>query len=264
MAHNHIVNDTDKHFVIDPVTRAITNQSEKIMLIQGDHNSERFTFEIPRTVEEHDMSLCNRVEIHYCNIKADRTATNADVYVADDVAVEDDLLTFSWLISGNATLYDGTLSFGVKFKCVDYDGTVSYVWKTSVFKGISVGEGYDNAGAVVEEYSDVFAEWEARIAALEQGGGSVSVNRFTEVTLKADGWVGETSPYYQVVPVNTVTPNSKVILDITDEQAEIFSAKDINFTVTNTNGVVTFKTTGRDKPKNDYTVQVTIIEVVRV
>ena len=69
MAHTHTVKDTDTLFVIDPITRAVVNaESKKTMLMQYDHNSETFTFEIPRYVEEHDMSLCNRVEIHYNNI----------------------------------------------------------------------------------------------------------------------------------------------------------------------------------------------------
>ena len=50
MAHTHDVIDYDKHFVIDPVTRQIDNKSGKIVLMQNDHNSERFTFEIPRYV----------------------------------------------------------------------------------------------------------------------------------------------------------------------------------------------------------------------
>ena len=96
-----------------------------------------------------------------------------------------------------------------------------------------------------------------------EGGVSGSPYKTTEVTLKAADWVGETSPYTQIVPVNGVTPNSKVIVDLDEEQADIFSAKDADFIVTNDNGIVTFKIRG-DKPKNDYTIQVSIIEVVRV
>ena len=65
MAHKHSVIDTDKHFVIDPVTREITNNSEKLSLMQNDHNSETYTFEIPRNIDGHEMALCNVVEIHY-------------------------------------------------------------------------------------------------------------------------------------------------------------------------------------------------------
>ena len=48
MAHIHSVYDNDTHFKIDPATRQISNESGKVVLMQNDHNSERFTFEIPR------------------------------------------------------------------------------------------------------------------------------------------------------------------------------------------------------------------------
>lgn len=57
MAHKHPIYDTDPHFKIDGDTRVIINASDvKVALMQGDHNSERFTFEIPRYVDGHDMS----------------------------------------------------------------------------------------------------------------------------------------------------------------------------------------------------------------
>lgn len=40
MAHLHQVRDTDTHFIIDPVTRAVTNANEvKNRIFRGDHNS---------------------------------------------------------------------------------------------------------------------------------------------------------------------------------------------------------------------------------
>lgn len=260
MAHNHAVSDADKHFIIDPVTRAITNQSEKLTLMQGDHNSERYTFEIPRTVENHDMSLCNRVEIHYLNIEGNKTATQDGLYVADDVTVVDDTITFSWLISGNATVYKGALSFVVMFKCVAEDGTIDYRWKTAVNKDIAVGESFDNTGAVEERYADVLAEWESRITKLEQGGSSGYAARISEVTLTAAGWVGAASPYSQVVNIEGVTPYSQVDLTPSIEQLAIFYQKDLAFVTENENGIVTVYALG-DKPQNDYTIQVTITEV---
>jgi hypothetical protein len=45
MAHGHNVQDTDSRFIINPITRAIRNESsKKVSMIQLDHNSERFTF----------------------------------------------------------------------------------------------------------------------------------------------------------------------------------------------------------------------------
>lgn len=51
--HEHSIYDTDPHFVIDAVTRAITTQSKKLKLMQYDHNSERLTFEMPRHIDGH-------------------------------------------------------------------------------------------------------------------------------------------------------------------------------------------------------------------
>lgn len=48
MAHKHSMYDPDTHFKIDPVTRAIVNISDKNVLMQRDHNSEIFTFELER------------------------------------------------------------------------------------------------------------------------------------------------------------------------------------------------------------------------
>ena len=56
MSHNHNVIDTDAHYKIDGITRTIVNIDEtKRELVQNDHNSERFTFEIPRYVDGHDF-----------------------------------------------------------------------------------------------------------------------------------------------------------------------------------------------------------------
>lgn len=81
------------------------------------------------------------------------------------------------------------------------------------------------------------------------------------VTLLARNWVGNASPYSQVITIPGVTPSSKVDLLPNVEQVEIFRSKDIAFTTKNINGVVTAYAIG-DKPKNDYTMQVQITEVV--
>lgn len=166
MAHLHKIHDTDKHFVIDPITRVITNVSEsdpkpKIIVIQGDHDSERFTFEMPRYIEGHDMSLCNKVRVHYSNIDQQTKEQNDGVYEPDDFQVfpeDESIVVCSWLISGNATKLIGPLHFGLCFSCLDGDA-VSYSWNTAIHKGISVSDGMDNGEAVATEYSDVLESW---------------------------------------------------------------------------------------------------------
>jgi len=163
MTHIHQIQDNNPRFLISTQTRGITPQQAGLKLIQGDHNSERVTFEVPRFVEGHDMSLCTKIEVHFNNISADKKEESRDVYPVTDVQVSpdsDDVVTFSWLISGNATRYAGILSFLIKFTCLTGE-TVDYAWHTDLYSDIKVGEGMDNGEAVVAEYSDVLEAWKA-------------------------------------------------------------------------------------------------------
>ena len=87
-----------------------------------------------------------------------------------------------------------------------------------------------------------------------------SVPRITEVTLLASAWVGEASPYTQVVTIDGITEYSQVDLKPSAEQLAVFNDKEIGFVAENEDGVVTVYLIG-NKPANDYTMQVSITEV---
>lgn len=161
MAVRHGVKDTDTHFIIDPVTRTIKNQSGKLVLIQYDHNSERFTFECPRLVDDHDMSLCDRVEIHYINTGINNSKTTG-VYEVDDLQVSPDnnnVVTCSWLISQNATQHVGKLNFVIRFACIAEDSTVEYAWNTAIYSDIVISKSIYNGEEFIENYIDVLEMW---------------------------------------------------------------------------------------------------------
>lgn len=166
MAHIHSVYDSEQHFLINPTTRAIVNQEpQKTTLIQYDHNSERFTFEIPRMVDGHDMSTCNKVEVHYLNIEAKTGEQNAGVYIVDDLQVfpeDNDVVILSWLISQNATQLIGSLNFLVSFKCVT-DANIDYAWNTAICSSIAISTGIYNSEIIVEQYADVLEQWKKEI-----------------------------------------------------------------------------------------------------
>ena len=173
MAHLHSIYDSDLHFKIDPITREITNQSaNKVTLIQFDHNSERFTFEIPqRYIEGHDMSLCDRVEVHYLNANAVTKEQYSGVYEVEDLQISpngEDVVICSWLVSRNATSIAGTLNFVLRFACSKDD----YVWNTAIFKGINISNGIYNSEAIVEEYADVLEQW--RLSLFESSAAGVT------------------------------------------------------------------------------------------
>ncbi len=232
MAHEHSVTDSDKHFIINTATREITNGSGKVVLMQHDHNSERFTFELPKIIEGHDMSRCNQVQIHYQNKEIATDTVFDDVYEVNDfqVSTSDPIkCTFSWLISGNATQYVGALNFSVRFACVADDGTIEYAWNTAAHNGIMISSCFYNSEAVVAAFSDALAKRMAEYdATMEQWyqdlylasiGQSVTAEearamlgvvsaRTATVTLPAASWANKA----QTVNVAGVTADNIVVV----------------------------------------------------
>lgn len=154
MTHGQGIRDDDVRLTIDPESRTITSPNGKIILVQYDHDSERITFECPRVVEGHDMLEVDFVEVLYATAGAAH-----GVYICDDLSASDaDTVTFSWLVSRNATKDVGTLSIIVRFICLGTGGNVDYAWHTALFKKITVSQGMD-ADAVIEEYPDALNQW---------------------------------------------------------------------------------------------------------
>lgn len=169
MAHLHPVYDTDPHFIIDPDSRQITYADSKpVVLIQNDHKSEHFTFELPREIDGHDMAVCDLVQVHYINIGGN--FRNPGLYEVVDLQIaedDDNVVICSWEITQNATSLSGSLSFMLRFACTT-DGEIDYAWNTAIFSGIVISPGIDNSGAIATEYADVLAQWYDEITNLRQ------------------------------------------------------------------------------------------------
>ena len=192
MAHIHEVIDSDKCFTIDPITRAIVNDAgnKKTQIIQNDHNSERFSFQLPRYIEGHDMSLSNKVEVHYINLDQSSNERSVGVYEVTDLALSEDneSVLLSWLISNNATKYVGVLSFAICFKCMS-DDVIDYSWNTAINSSIQIAKGMYNSEIITKDYIDVLEAWKEEfmssiglsggcLRAIDPiGTGSFSMNR---------------------------------------------------------------------------------------
>lgn len=159
MTHDHIIVNSSIHFTINPETRVITTPSNALVLVQGDHNSKRYAFEIPKFVEGHDMSLCNHIEIHYDNNTTSGKKTIEGVYIVDDYKVNEDTVVFSWLISGNVTKLPGIIQFWISFTCTDEDDTIIYSWGTDIFNGVKVVANNRNTESVIQLFPDVLEQW---------------------------------------------------------------------------------------------------------
>ena len=88
---------------------------------------------------------------------------------------------------------------------------------------------------------------EERVSVLEENKFAKNINT---ITLASDNWVGDVSPYSQVVEIPGVTDHSKVDLQPSAEQLTIFYEKDLSFVTENEDGVVTVFCIGQ-KPAND-------------
>ena len=159
----HTVSDADSPFVIDRLG-GIDGQKKK--LPWRSHNSEQIVFRMPRYIEEHDMSFCDVVQIHYIN--TDGKQENKGVYEVKELQVpenDENVVLFGWLISENATQLVGALNFAITFECVN-DGTVDYRWGTEICKNLTIGEGIDNGDYIAKEYPDILAQFAERMEGL--------------------------------------------------------------------------------------------------
>lgn len=158
-----IIVDADEKFTIDTVTRAISNGSnKKLIIMQHDHKSERYSFEIDREIDGHDLTKCNDVRIHFNNIGSNRQ-NYASTYKVDDVHVDPDnneKVIFTWLVGGESTQFSGVLSFLVSFKCLDEEANILYSWNSSICNSIQIASGMDNDELIFDLYSDVLLKWQ--------------------------------------------------------------------------------------------------------
>lgn len=162
------IHDTDTHFIIDGSTRLVKNETEtKSMLVQYDHNSERFTFRVPRYCDSHDLSECNCVRVHYINIDKSKRTENHGIDEIVDLAVcpeDSEYVQCSWLITKNATQLAGSLHFVIQF--AEKDGEITkYSWNTAKYTGITIQDGINFDEETVSENNDLLAQWENRLKA---------------------------------------------------------------------------------------------------
>lgn len=119
---------------IDAKTRAIFVPSTIVVGgVQSDKNAERIKFSCPKIVGDNlDLSKFS-VRINFENVSSvDFNVSIKDQYICDDVAVDGENVTFSWLIGRTAARYMGTVRFIVCAVKTDSDSNISVEWNTAI------------------------------------------------------------------------------------------------------------------------------------
>lgn len=112
--------------------------------------------------------------------------------------------------------------------------------------------------AVRNGFEGTVEEW---LKSLKGEKGDALKSFIAYVDLPSAEWQGEGNLFSQVVSIEGADEYSKVDLNPTVEQLSIFKTKDLTFVTENEDGVITVYCIGQ-KPLADYTMQVTVTEVL--
>ena len=162
---SQLITEEDKVLVINNDLRTITiPQTVKMLGVESDEDVLRLHFRMPKTYGETDLSEFV-IRINYINAKG-----IGDIYTVSDTSIVDDTITFSWLISRNATAYKGSVRFIVCLKLYDETGLLIKEYNTTV-SSLPVLEGLEVSDIVIEQNPDIIEKILLRLDKLENSGG---------------------------------------------------------------------------------------------
>lgn len=156
--------------IIDPDTRTITVPPEYQLLgVENDKRVERLYFQCPKIVgDNQDLSQDYILFINYVNANGD-----PDAYKINDMQVEADNITFSWLLEEKVTLYQGDIqiSFCGIIPGDEQEDPDKNRWGTTINTDCTVLTGLKCTQQVAESNPDALAQIWAAIDELKAGGG---------------------------------------------------------------------------------------------
>lgn len=159
---------SDELLIIDPETRQIAVPENFLLGVESDQNVERVRFQCPKIVGDNiDLSKLH-IYVNYRNANQEVSS-----YWCQDVEVEGDNITFSWLVSRAATMYQGETIFIVCAKAVDDEGNLTNEWNTTIPEhGGIVLEGLEPDPRLEQQYPDVIEQILTELDTIKAGGGS--------------------------------------------------------------------------------------------
>ena len=156
--------------VIDPETRTITVPPEyQILGVENDKRVERILFRCPKIVgDNQDLSQDYQLFVNYQNANGD-----PDAYKINDMQVDGDNITFSWLLEENVTKYRGSIqfAFGAIKPGDEADDPDKNRWNTTINADCTCLVGLKCTQQVAESNPDALAQIWAAIDELKAGGG---------------------------------------------------------------------------------------------
>lgn len=160
--------DVNKLVTIDNDLRTINIPSGiSILGVQYDDDVHKICFEMPRYVSDTDLSEFS-IRVNYKNPNGD-----GDIFEVEDKVVNDDTITFSWVVGPTAFLCVGDVLFSICLKKYADDGIVDKEYNTTIAK-LPVLEGLETGPLVVRENSDVLERWKLELFDIVKDAGKTA------------------------------------------------------------------------------------------
>lgn len=116
--------------------------------VESDDDVNVIQFQMPKEYCGTDLSTFE-ARINYMN-----AGGIGDLYIADDLTVDGDNITFSWVVGRTACAYKGDVKFIVCLKKFDQNDIVVQEFNTTVYS-LPVLEGLETTEVVVQQYPDI-------------------------------------------------------------------------------------------------------------
>lgn len=156
--------------VIDPETRTIIVPPEyQLFGVENDKRVKRLYFQCPKIVgDNQDLSQNYQLFMNYQNANGD-----PDAYHIEDMEVDGDNITFSWLLEENVTKYRGNIqfAFGAIIPGDEAEDPDKNRWNTTINTDCTCLVGLKCTQQVAESNPDALVQIWAAIDELKAGGG---------------------------------------------------------------------------------------------
>lgn len=147
----------DDILVVDLESRSIIiPKNVSVLGVEADDETRILHFKVPRRYCEVDLAEF-AIRVNYKNAKSE-----GDMYIVTDAVIEDDWITFDWVVGRHAFTKKGNVVFNVCLKDV-FEGIVRREFNTTVAI-LPVLEGLETGEEIAEEHLDIFEQLREELA----------------------------------------------------------------------------------------------------
>lgn len=143
--------------------------------VESDDDVNVIEFQMPKTYSGFDLSTF-QARVNYLN-----AGGIGDAYIADDLTVDGDNMTFTWLVGRSACAYVGMVNFIVCLRKYDENDNVVQEFNTTVYK-LPVLQGLETTDLIEQQYPDII---EHILQMIEDAGGIDMSNYYTKPQVDA-------------------------------------------------------------------------------